>query len=64
MLGDLQRQDMTPAYARLFGVYGDTIHRNDGYHLHRGIDRVVDNKHMEWFDRVAAHSHQLYLFPR
>ncbi len=63
MLDDLQRQDMTPVDAHLFAVYGDTIYRNDGCHLHGGFDPEVDRKHMEWFDRVVVHPHRLYSPP-
>ena len=55
---------MSEADRRLIDVYGDTIHDNTGRHLHGGIDAAMDTLHMEWFDRVVAHPHRLYLPPR
>ena len=43
------------------------LHRHQsaaGRHLHGGIDAATDTLHMEWFDRVVAHPHRLYLPPR
>ena len=45
-------------------VYGDTIHQNDGHHLHRRIDTDLNEQHISWFDCVVTHTHRLYLPPR
>jgi hypothetical protein len=41
------------------GVYGgDTIHQNDGCHLHSGM---ANNKEMFWlYDQVVSYPHPLY----
>ena len=57
---DLLGKALTDADRRLIGVYDNTVHRNDGCHLHGGIDAQTDEQHMAWFDRVAAHPHKLY----
>ena len=55
---------MTEADKKLMEVYGDTVHLNDGRHLHGGIDAATDEKHIKWFDLVVAHPHKLYFPPR
>ncbi len=61
---DLEGVDLTEADRRLIEVYGDTVHRNDGRHLHGEADAERDAMHVRWFDRVVSQSHQLYLPPR
>ena len=61
---DLLGVEMTEADNRLMVVYGDTIHQNDGRHLHGGIEEAMDAQHTQWFDRVVAHPHKLYFPPR
>ena len=60
--GDLLGQMLYSADRRLQTVYGDTIHRNDGRHLHGG----VDNNHvmMALYDRVVSHPHPMYSPPK
>ena len=46
---ELRRSDpflheLTMAYRKLISVYGDTLHRNDGSHIHGGIDSSRDKK--------------------
>ena len=36
--------ELTAADRKLISVYGDTLHRNDGSHLHGGIDPAEDSK--------------------
>ena len=36
--------ELTAADRKLISVYGDTLHRNDGSHLHGGIDPAEDRK--------------------
>ena len=62
-LQDLYNEVMTAADMKLMEVYGDTIHRNDGRHLHGGIEAARDGQHMTWHDRVIAHPHSLYFPP-
>ena len=62
-IDDLVNQIMTRPDTLLMGVYGDTLHRNDGHHLHGGISEVVSHRHMDWLDRVGAHGHNL-IHPR
>ena len=61
---DLLAQAETEADRRLMGVYGDTVHRNDGRHLRGGVDPATNDRHIDWFDRVVGHSHKLYFPPR
>eukprot|EP00956_Cyclotella_meneghiniana_P009504 scaffold13157_cov41-Cyclotella_meneghiniana.AAC.3 len=56
---DSRLQNLTPADWKLMGVYGDTIHQNDGRHLDGGINddavwqrrwrKVVSTKLSLWF---------------
>ena len=61
---DLFNEVMTAADRKLMEVFGgNTIHRNDGRHLHGGIEAARDVQHMTWHDRVIAHPHSLYFPP-
>jgi hypothetical protein len=61
---DLLGVVLTEADKKLMEVYGDTVHLNDGRHLHGGIDAATDEQHIKWFDLVVAHPHKLYFPPR
>ena len=54
---DLARQVLHPCDNQLIGVYGDSIHRNDGRHLDGGIadDKVWQGR----YDRVVSHPHPM-----
>ena len=62
-LADLASQTLTPADAKLIGVFGDTIHRNDGRHLHGGIGAELDRLWQGRYDAVVANAHRLYSPP-
>jgi hypothetical protein len=59
---DLQRQPQTAVDRKLTEVYGgDTIHQNDGRHLHCG---VANDKEMCWlYNQVVSHPYPLYSPP-
>ena len=61
---DLLGVVLTEADKKLMAVYGDTVHLNDGRHLHGGVDAALDEQHIKWFDLVVAHPHKLYFPPR
>lgn len=46
---------------RLISVYGDTVHRNDGRHLHGGVEG--DEAMFKLYDRVVSYPHPLYSPP-
>ena len=52
--------ELTAADRKLISVYGDTLHRNDGSHLHGGIDPVEDRKMQQLHHRVASVKQLLY----
>ena len=59
---DLQGQTEHEADRRLIEVYGDTVHRNDGGHLHGGVE---DNEAMcMLYDRVVSYAHPLNSRPK
>ncbi len=60
---DLEGMALMEADLRLLEVYGDTIHRNNGCHLHGDADAERDAMHMGWVVWVVSKSHQLYLPP-
>ncbi len=60
---DLRGQVLSDPDRRLLSVYGNTVHRNDGRHLHGGVEAALDEQHMAWFDQVVAHPHRLYFPP-
>ena len=43
-------------------MYGDTVHRNDGRHLHGGV--ADDEATCALYDRLVAHTHPLYDAPK
>ena len=55
--------ELTAADRKLISVYGDTLHRNDGSHLHGGIDPVEDRKMQQLHHRVASVKQLLYDLP-
>ena len=59
---DLAQQVEHEADKRLIGVYGDTVHRNDGRHLHGGI--AEDEAMCMLYDRVTSYAHPLYSPPK
>ena len=56
-------QDTTPADQKLIGIYGDTIHQNDGRHLDGGIGVANDQKWQRLHMRIAACQLSLYDVP-
>ena len=61
---DLEGVELSEADRRLIGVYGDTVHLNDGRHLRGGIAEGKELRDQHYFDRVVAHPHRLYFPPR
>ena len=58
---DLLRQEATASERKLIEVYGDTIHWNNGHHLHGG---VANNAAVcGLYDRLVSYSHPLYSPP-
>jgi hypothetical protein len=55
---DLRGQPQTAADRKLMEVYGgDTVHQNDGRHLHGGVD---NDEEMCWlYEQVVSHPHPL-----
>ena len=51
-------------YMKCFGLYGDTIHCNDGTHLDGGIGIADDRKMQRLSMRIAKHPHPFYDIPR
>ncbi len=60
---DLRLQRLTAADRRLLGIFGDTIHFNNGTHLNGGIGAAEDAKWKRLYNRVAACSLPLYNLP-
>jgi hypothetical protein len=60
---DPQLQQLTAADWRLLGIFGNTIHLNDGTHLNGGICAAEDAKWQRLYNRVAACSLPLYNLP-
>jgi len=60
---DPRLQRLTDAGRRLWSVYGDTIHQNDGTHLDGGIGVAEDAKWQRLHLRVAACNLPLYDLP-
>jgi hypothetical protein len=60
---DPNMQDITPADQKLVGIYGDTIHHNDGRHLDGRIGVNVDRKWQRLHFRVASCTLALYDLP-
>ena len=61
-LADLQRQTMHEAARRIEEVYGDGVHRNDGRHLHGGVED--DGAMCMLYDSVTAYGHAMYSPPK
>ncbi len=55
---DLAAEVTHEADRRLIVVYGDTVHRNDGRHLHGGVNG--DEKMCKLYDQVISYAHPLY----
>jgi hypothetical protein len=60
---DPQLQRLTTVDQRLLGIFGNTIHLNDGTHLDGGIGAAEDAKWQRLYNRVAACSLPLYDLP-
>jgi hypothetical protein len=54
MAEDPMVQQLTAADRKLVYLYGDTIHQNDGCHLHGGIDPDILIQHQVWWTQVIA----------
>ncbi len=55
---DLAEQGLRLADTLLIGVYGDSLHRNGGTHLHGGIGDDAEWQRMHRV--VCAHPHRMY----
>jgi hypothetical protein len=60
---DPQLQQLTTAYQRLLGIFGDTVHLNNGNHLDGGIGATKDAKWHQLYNRGTACSLPLYNLP-
>jgi hypothetical protein len=60
---DPQLQRLTAADRRLLGIFGNTIHPNDGTHLDGGIGVAEDAKWQRLYNRVATCSLPLSNLP-
>jgi hypothetical protein len=60
---DLQLQQLTTADRRLLGIFGNTIHLNNGTHLDGGIGAAEDAKWQRLYNCVATCSLPLYDLP-
>ena len=60
---DLRQQEMTAADRFLSKVYGDSVHGNDGRHLHGGIPAADDKAMCRLYDQVVSHRHSLFQPP-
>ncbi len=60
---DPRLQLLTAADQRLLGIFGNTIHLNDGTHLDGGIGVTKDVKWQRLYNRVASCSLPLYDLP-
>ena len=60
---DPHLQRISAADRRLLGIFGDTIHLNDGTHLDGGIGVNEDAKWQRLYNRVASCSLPLYDLP-
>ena len=56
-------QQFTEADRKLISVYGDTVHANDGSHLHGEVDPAEDLKMQRLHHRVASCKLSLYSLP-
>ncbi len=56
-------QSFTGADWKLHGVFGDTIHHNDGCHLNGGIGKDEDRKWQRLHEHVVVASLPLYSLP-
>ena len=59
---DLDEQGLRLADTLLVGVYGDSLHRNGGTHLHGGIGD--DEEWQRMHRAVCAHPHRMYEPPK
>ena len=59
---DLRNQETLQCDVLLHGVYGDTLHRNDGRHMDGGV--ADDNVWQRRYDRVVSHPHPMYNPPK
>jgi hypothetical protein len=60
---DPRLQRLIAADQRLLGIFGNTIHLNDGTHLDNGIGATEDAKWQRLYNRVATCSLPLYNLP-
>jgi hypothetical protein len=60
---DPRLQRFTDTDRWLLGIFGNTIHQNDGTHLNGGFGIVNDAKWQRLYNRVATCSLQLYDLP-
>ena len=64
MEDDPKLQNLSRADELLLSVYGDTIHLNDGMHLHGGIGDVENEKWQRWWLKVVSGDLKLWTPPR
>jgi len=57
-------QELTAADWKLISVFGDTIHQNNGTHLHGGASAAVDTAWQRRWMHVIANPHSLYSLSR
>jgi hypothetical protein len=61
---DSKLQTLCAADRVLMDVYGDTIHRNDGRHIHGGIPVAEDKRWQRWWFRVVSCDLKLWTPPK
>ena len=61
---DSKLQTLTAADLILIRIFGDTIHQNDGTHLHGGAGSAVDAMWQRRWKALIAGPHRFYELPR
>lgn len=61
---DRKLQPFTDADRMLLSVFGDTIHHNDGRHLHGSVPIAIDQMWQRRYASVVAGPQRLYYLPR
>ena len=61
---DSKLQDLAAADRKLIEIFGDTIHQNDGTHLHGTVSSAVDQMWQRRWLRVTSGPQNLYYLPR
>ncbi len=60
---DQDSMDLTTADQELISIYGDTIHQNDGLHLHGKVDSDEEWEWQQVFKLLCTYNHLMYKPP-